>query len=167
MNILMVVANNGFRDPEAIEPKKILEDNGIKVTISALEAGSAVGDEGTVYNVDVPVADVKVEDYNGVAFIGGPDMAGKVNEPAHIDLARKFYDAGKLTTAICVAPAIFAHAGIVDGKTVTSWGGVKSVMSEAGGQFSDEGVLVDGTMITAAGPHVAQEYGEAILKALG
>lgn len=165
-SILMIVANNGFKDPEAAEPKRILEDNGIKVAISALETGSAVGAEGTVYSVDVPVADVKIEDYDGVAFIGGPDMVGKVNHPDHVDLARKFFDAGKITTAICVAPAIFANAGLIDGKNVTSWGGVKNVMSEAGGKFSNEDVVVDNTLITATGPHVAREYGEAILKAL-
>lgn len=162
----MVVANNGFRDEEALDPKKILEEAGHEVVISALSSGKAEGVEGAVLDVQVVVDDINVDDYDAVAFIGGADMVSKVNNPSHTGLAKKFFEAGKLTTAICVAPAILANAGIIEGKNVTSWAGVEDDLKDAGGNFIGGPVVRDELLITATGPSAAAEFGETILKAL-
>ena len=132
----MVVANNGFRDEEALDPKKILEEAGHEVIISALNPGEAEGVESAVLDVQVVVDDVNIDDYDAVAFIGGADMVSKVNNPSHIKLAQEFNKENKIVSAICVAPAILANAEIIEGKNVTSWAGVENDLKDAGGNFT-------------------------------
>ena len=164
--IAMVVANDGFRDPEALEPKEVLENAGAEVKIIAIEGGAAQGDEGAFLPVNETVGQVNVDEYDAVAFIGGPGMAAIVDNQELIGFAKKFFEAGKVTTAICVAPKILANAGVLSGKTATSWDGVKNDLANAGADVLEEDVVVDGKIITASGPRAAKAYGEAIVKAL-
>ena len=165
-NIAMVVANDGFRDPEAFKPKKVLENVGAKVSVVALEGGAAKGDEDGFLPVDYTVSQADINDFDAVAFIGGPGMAVLVKNQELVDLAKNFFEAGKLTCAICVAPAILAQADLIKGKKVSSWQGVEKEIEEAGGIYEGNRVSKDGLLITAGGPPVAKEFGEAIAKSL-
>ncbi len=121
---------------------------------------------GGKVNVDLSVGDVKVADYEGVAFIGGPGMVELVENSEFVKLAKEFYDAGKLTTAICIAPVILANAGILKGKKATVWSGAEEEIKKGGGVYTGKSVEVDGKIITANGPPAAEDFGEAIVEAL-
>lgn len=162
----MVVANDGFRDPEAFEPKQVLENAGAQVKIIAPEGGAARGDEGGFLPVDETIGQANADDYDAVAFIGGPGMARMVDNEELSDFAKKFFDAGKVTTAICVAPKILANAGILSGRAATSWEGAMEDLSNSGAEVLEEDVVVDGKIITACGPKAAKAFGEAIVEAL-
>ncbi|MBU0732013.1 DJ-1/PfpI family protein [Patescibacteria group bacterium] len=164
--IAMVVANDGFRDPEAFEPKEVLEKAGAEVKIIALEGGAAQGDDGGFLPVDETVGQANVDDYDAVIFIGGPGMTGLVDNQELIEFASKFNEADKVTTAICVAPKILANAGVLSGKTATSWEGVMEDLSNSGAEVLEQDVVVDGKVITACGPKGAKAFGEAIVEAL-
>lgn len=164
--IAMVVANDGFRDPEAFEPKEVLEKAGAEVKIIALEGGAAQGDEGGFLPVDETIDQADPKEYDAVAFIGGPGMAAIVDNQELIDFAKNFNEAGKVTTAICVAPKILANAGVLSSRTATSWEGVMEDLANAGAEVLEQDVVVDGKVITACGPKAAREFGEAIVKAL-
>ena len=166
MKIVLVVANNGFRDPEAEIPEQIIEEKGGEIVVSALETGQAIGDEGTIYNVDQVVAEIKPDNFEAVVFVGGPGMVGLVEDPEMIELAKNFYSKGKLTTAICVAPAILAYAHLISGKKVTAWDGVEEKMIAVGANFTGDKVSQDGLLITGSGPDAAKEFGETIVRAL-
>lgn len=85
--VLMILAEHPFRDPEYFDPKKVLEDAGIKVT-STSTAAVAKGAEGAEVKVDILFKDVKTEDYDAIIFIGGKGSAQYYDDPKAQELAR-------------------------------------------------------------------------------
>jgi protease I len=165
--ILMVVAPIDFRDAEYFEPRKIIEESGLSVNVTSIQGSTARSVDGKEIGLDANMNDIKTDDYAAVIFIGGPGMGEITGDESLQHLARKFYDAGKLTGAICVAPSILSKAGILEGKKATSWEGSKKDLEDGKADFTGEGVTVDGMIITANGPEAAKEFGEAVVKALG
>ncbi|MFA4833485.1 MAG: DJ-1/PfpI family protein [Patescibacteria group bacterium] len=165
-NILMVVAPRGFRDAEYSDPRKIFEEAGIKVQVASIQPGVAVGAEGLEVNVDLTVGQAEPEKFEAVVFIGGPGMLEIIDDESLQVLAKKFYQEGKITAAICAASAILAQAGVLEGKTAAGWSGVRETIEKGGATFSSQSVVTDGKIITADGPASAREFGEEIVEAL-
>ena len=162
----MVVAPEGFKDDECFIPKEILEKEGAVVQIASLNSGIATSENGKNLDVDFAADEVKAEDFDAVIFVGGAGMNEHVKEPSFVDLARDFYDKGKIVAAICVAPVILANAGILSAKSVTSWSGAEAELVEAGAIWTGELVQADGKIITARGPSAAGKFGRAMVKFL-
>lgn len=165
-NILMVVSPINFRDEEYNEPRRIFDQENIKVKIASIQGGTAAGAGGTEVEIDLTISEVNIEDFDVIVFIGGPGMAEIVDDESMQILAKKFYQTGKVTSAICVAPAILAKAGILKDKKATSWSGVSGVLTEFGAEYTGESVTIDANIITADGPESAKEFGEAIVNKL-
>ena len=164
--VLLVIAPKDFRDLEYFIPKKILEEGGLTTVTASIQYGLATGVEGGEVNVDMTVTEVNIDDYAAVVFVGGSGMGKILNDDTLGLLARRFYQSGKLVTAICVAPAIFARAGIVNGFRVTAWPDVKQRLVDAGAIFVEKNVVSDENFITANGPESAEEFARAILDRL-
>ncbi|MDD5086856.1 MAG: DJ-1/PfpI family protein, partial [Candidatus Nanoarchaeia archaeon] len=77
-----------------------------------------------------------------------------------------FYESGKITAAICIAPVILANAGVLDGKKATVFPSGKDDIMVRGADYTGEQVTQDGKVITANGPAAARSFGEAIVKEL-
>lgn len=165
-NILMVIAPRDFRDQEYNDPRKIFDNEGIKVKVASTQKGISIGADGTAVKIDLSIGEVKAEEFRAVVFIGGPGMVQIIDDENLQILAKEFYGAGKITAAICVAPAILAKAGILSSKKATAWPGVENELIAKGALFSQRSVVVDGKIITANGPASAREFGEEIVKAL-
>jgi protease I len=164
--ILMVVSPIDFRDKEYFEPRAIFEKAGMEVKTASIQSGTAKGADGGEVKIDLTVSDVNISDFDAVVFVGGPGMAQIVADDSLQALAKKFYNAGKLTTAICVAPSILARAGILDGKKATSFDSVKEDLKNGKADYTGNKVEIDGKIITANGPEAAEEFGEKIVEAL-
>jgi len=162
----MVVASIGFKDDECFIPKEILEGRGASVKIASLNTGRAKSELGKEFEIDYAVDTIKPANFDAVVFVGGPGMVDLVREPSFVDLARDFYDAGKLVAAICVAPLILAKAGILEGKTATSWPDAATDLEEAGAEYTGKAVTQTEKIITANGPAAAKDFAMAIIKAL-
>lgn len=162
----MVVAPKDFRDEEYLEPRQVLEQGGVEVKVASLNLGEAKGVGGAIAPIDAMVEQVSAADYDAVLFVGGPGMVNLVSDQRLTKLTKDFYETGKLTTAICVAPAILAKAGILAGKRATSWSGAKSDLTNGGANYTGESVTIEGKIITANGPATAKEFGERVLEAL-
>jgi len=164
--ILFVIAPQNFRDDEYFVPKEILESNNIEVATASKITGKITGAGGKVAEAAYKTQDIDPENYNGVVFIGGPGMVEMTNDPEFVNLAKKFYEAKKLTTAICAAAAVLANADLLRGKKATSWSGVAEVLKSSGANYTGNPVEIDGNIITGDGPQSAKIFGEAIAKAL-
>lgn len=164
--ILMVVAPKGFKDAECFIPKEIFEKAGASVQIASLNIGRAESEEGKSLEIDFAVDGVRVENFDAVVFVGGPGMAKLTEEPSFIDLASDFFEAGKLVTAICIAPVILAKAGILSGKPATVFESGSSDLEEAGAEYTGADVTQAEKIITANGPAASEKFAKAIIKAL-
>lgn len=169
--ILMVIASKGFRDEEYFVPREVMENAGFKVEVASDKPGVALGDDGGEVKVDLTLDKVRAEDFNAVAFIGGPGALKHLDNKESYQVARKFFNQKKPTAAICISPVILAKAGLLEGKRATVWtssldkSGKKKIESK-GAKFLDKNVVQDGNIITACGPKAAKEFGEAIVRAL-
>lgn len=165
MKILMVIAANGYQDTEYGTPKNILEKAGYEVvTTSTTEV--AKGSMGGKTTVEILMDKVNPADYNAVIFIGGPGSHDYFSYEPALNLAKDFYNAGKLTAAICAAPSILANAGILQGKTVTAFPDEAGNVKNKGATYTGAAVEQDGLIITGNGPEAANAFGEKIVEAL-
>lgn len=165
-NILMVIAPRDFRDEEFNIPKEIFIDNGYKITVGSIQSGEAIGANGTKTKIDIVASDVDVNQYDAVVFVGGPGMQQILDDDSLKMLAQKFNVSGKLVSAICVAPAILAKAGLLKNKKATGFTDVKSDIENNGGKYIDSPVAIDGNIITANGPKASNEFAKEIIKYL-
>ena len=162
----MVIAPLDFRDSEYFTPKKIFEEAGIEVKTASIQSGVARGADGGEAKIDLTISDADPTKFDAIAFIGGPGMAKIVGDESLQILAKKFFQADKLTTAICVAPAILARAGVLRGLEATSFPDVRADLEAGGAAYLDQAVVESGKIITANGPAAASDYADAILRNL-
>ncbi|MBW2971655.1 DJ-1/PfpI family protein [Candidatus Woesearchaeota archaeon] len=165
--ILMVIAPEGFRDEEFLEPKKVFEGAGAEVTVASKGVKVAKGKLGATADVDMDISEASADDYDAVVFIGGPGAAVYFDDPVALNLAQKSYNSGKVTAAICIAPSILANAGVLDGKQATSFESESRNIEAKSAGYTGKPVTVDGKIVTANGPAAAKKFGEAIVKLLG
>lgn len=168
--VLFIVAHEGFQPIEYSDPKEILQDGGVEVfTASNLPGTAKAAYGGEDVSVDLLVRDIKVADYDGIFFIGGPGALENLDNEESYDLAKKMSNGGKLWGAICISPRILAHAGVLKNKKVTGWDDddeLGQILTDVGAQYIHEAVVVDKKLITASGPRAAAEWGRKILENL-
>ena len=169
--VAAVIAFRGFRDPEYFIPVEVLKEAGAKVKTVSNKKGTAVGDDGGEASVDMLAGETRVKDFDAVFFVGGPGMGDNLDNQEFQKLARETLESGKVLGAICLAPALLAKAGLLEGKRATVWydyldkGAIK-ILKENGARFVDEDVVVEGRLVTASGPHAAEEFGRKLVDLL-
>ncbi|MBN2087740.1 DJ-1/PfpI family protein [Candidatus Peregrinibacteria bacterium] len=159
--VLSVIASEDFQDKEYEDSKDAIEAAGHEV-ITTSTMNIATGKFGLEVEVDILLSDVDVDDFDAILFVGGPGSEEYFDDPTALNLAQDFYNAGKLTTAICAAPAILANAGVLDEKNATCWDGVSDILIDNGANYTGKSVEIDGLVITADGPMSASKFGMAI-----
>lgn len=171
---IAVLMTDGFEQVEYTGPRDFLEQHGAVLTlVSPKGKGEQVQgmhhkDEGDKFPVDLAVSDAKADDYDGLLLPGGVANPDELRiDPASVALVKAFADAGKPIAAICHGPWTLIDAEAVKGKQVTSWPSLQSDLRNAGAQWRDEEVVVDGTLVTSRKPDDIPAFNAAFLKVLG
>jgi protease I len=165
LTVLLIIAFNQFRDEEYAIPKEIFTNASIMVTTASSQLGIATGKLGLKTKVDITLDQIEVKKYDAVLFIGGPGSFAYYDNPLCHKIAQAAVKAEKILGGICAAPGILAKAGVLKGKKATMFADT-GVMAENGATFINQGVVTDGTIITATGPETAKAWSETILKVL-
>jgi protease I len=125
-------------------------------------------DRGDTMPVDVPVAEARVQDYAGLVLPGGvanPDQLR--TDPVAVAFVRSFFEAGKPVAAICHAPWTLIEAGVVAGRTLTSWPSLQTDIRNAGATWVDEQVVVcengPNILVTSRKPQDLPAYCDAFV----
>lgn len=163
--VLSIIAPNGFQDIEYSDSKLALEESGHDVTTASSQP-HATGKLGLEVETDVLISEINPEEYDAIAFIGGPGIYDFFDNQDLQDMAKTFNENGKPTCAICAAPVILANAGLLMDKNVTSFEGEEGTLTAKGALYSGNDVEIDGNIITANGPSSAEKFGQAIADAL-
>lgn len=167
MKVVFILAPRGYQDLEYAIPKKILEEAGIEVITASKFGGACVGKLGGMVKESISLADIKVDQYAAVVFIGGPGAVMYQQDAEAHRLAQEALSGHKWLAAICIAPTILAYSGVLKGRKATVWNGDKCqerVLRYQGAKYSGEKVTVDGKIITANGPEAAEEFGKTLVK---
>jgi protease I len=152
-----ILAADMFERVELEKPRKALEDAGADVEIVSIHDGEIQGfdhfDPATTVKVDRTVEEASANDYDALLVPGGvgnPDqLRGDENAVAFV---RAFHDAGKPMAVICHGPWVLVESGVVRGKRLTSWPTLETDIRNAGGEWTDEEVVVDGNLVTSRKP---------------
>ncbi len=152
-----ILATDGFEESELAEPKKALEKAGAKIHVVAPHNGEINGwkltDWGRNARVDKELNEVSFEDYDALVLPGGVMNPDKLRmDTRAVAFVKKFFDAGKPVAAICHAPWTLIEADVVKGRTMTSWPSLQTDLRNAGANWIDEAVVVDGNLTTSRKP---------------
>ncbi|MDD5686332.1 MAG: DJ-1/PfpI family protein [Elusimicrobia bacterium] len=162
--VVMIIAKNGFRDEEYLQPKDILTKAKIEIVTASSSKGIAKGMLGATVSVDVTIDEINIKDYVAVIFVGGSGSEEYWdNKQAH-KIARetvKYKD--KILAAICIAPVTLARAGVLKGKKATVFSSEEGELKKYGVNYTGKNVEVDGKIVTASGPQAAKEFGQKVL----
>jgi protease I len=164
--VLIVIAKNKFRDEEYLEPRKVLEAAGAVITVASSSLNTAEGMLGLKVKPDILIGNVKESDYDGIVFVGGGGASEYFDSPVAHKLARNFFEHGKLTSAICIAPATLANAGVLKGMKATSFPSSEAALKAIGAVLTKSDVVVDGNVVTGVGPKAARKFGEKLVEVL-
>jgi protease I len=152
-----ILVANGFEQVEMTEPKKALEEAGAKTSIVSPESGKVKGwkltEWGDEFPVDMPLENAKADDFDALVLPGGvmnPDKLRR-NEWA-LQFVRAFFESGKPIAAICHGPWTLIDAGVVEGRTMTSYPSIQTDLKNAGAKWVDKEVVVDNGLVTSRKP---------------
>ena len=152
-----ILITDGFEQVEMTEPRKALDAAGAETSIVSPK-GERVrawkftewGDE---YPVDVPLDGARPEDFDALLLPGGvinPDTLRM--QPAAVAFAKAFLDSGKPVATICHGPWTVIEAGAARGRRLASWPSLKTDIENAGAEWVDQEVCVDGNLVTSRKP---------------
>lgn len=166
---IAVIVADMFEDSEYKKPVEAFKLAGHKITNIGLEKGAVVKGKksGTPVRIDESVKNVNKEDFDALLIPGGysPDKL-RADDNA-VDFVKKFMKSNKPVFAICHAPQILITAEEIKGRKVTGWKSIVQDIINAGAEFVDEEVVVDGNLVSSRQPKDLPAFIRESLKKLG
>lgn len=155
--MIAILLADGFEEIEALTPLDVLRRAGLDVKTVAITSKIAIGSHGIPVVCDLCADEVNYDEVSAVIFPGG--MPGSLNLDAS-PVSDKMIDSvnkkGGIIAAICAAPLVLGHRGLLEGKRATCYPGFEKELR--GALATGESVVVDGRIVTAKGMGVALEF---------
>jgi protease I len=167
--VVFAIAHTGFQPVEYSIPKQILLDAGMRVITASNQEDDATDKDGKTVKIDTTIGKLDPSKYDALFFIGGPGCLENLDNETSYTALQNAYGADKIVGAICIAPYILAKAGILQDKEATGWNDdniLEEIFKKHNATYIQNDVVVDGRIITAAGPHAAEQFGFAIVRLL-
>lgn len=166
---IAVLAADGFEKVELAVPVTALRAEGADVDIVSLRRGRIRGvnlhEPATRVAVDKIVSDASVGDYDALFIPGGfinPDLLRQ--SAAVRQFVRDFNATGKPIATLCHGPWVLASAGLADGRTMTSWPGVRDDLVNAGATWVNDAVVRDDNLLTSRGPQDLEPFVKSLIQ---
>jgi protease I len=152
-----VLVTDGFEQVELTEPRQALDRAGALTRVVSPKEGLVKGwnftDWGDNVTVDVHLDDASPDDFDALLLPGGvmnPDTLRM--QPDAVAFVKAFFDAGKPVAAICHGPWTVIEAGAARGRQIASWPSLKTDLRNAGAEWIDQQVVVDGNLVSSRKP---------------
>jgi protease I len=167
--IAFLTANEGVEQIELTEPWSAVREAGAEVELLAPESGQVQAfnhlDKGDTFDVDRVVGETDPGEYDGLVLPGGvanPDQLR--SKPEALEFVRSFFVAGKPVGVICHGPWTLIDAGVVEGRTLTSWPSLQTDLRNAGANWVDEEVHVDDGLVSSRKPDDLEAFTAKIVE---
>jgi protease I len=167
--IAFLTANEGVEQVELVEPLQAVREAGAEAELLAPEAGEVQAfnhlDKADTFQVDRAVGEADPGDYDGLVLPGGvanPDVLR--TKPEALEFVRGFFAAGKPVGVICHGPWTLIDAGVVKGRTLTSWPSLETDLRNAGADWVDEEVHVDQGLVSSRKPDDLEAFKAKIVE---
>ena len=170
--IAFLVANVGVEQVELTSPWQHVKDAGAEPVLIAPEKSEVQAmngdiEKGDTFSPDLAVADADAEDFAALVLPGGVANPDRLRtDPAAVALVKSFAASGKPIAAICHGPWTLVEAGVLTGKTLTSWPSLQTDIRNAGGSWADREVVTstDGgyPLVTSRKPDDLDAFNQAL-----
>ncbi|KAF8361519.1 djr-1.1 [Pristionchus pacificus] len=164
----LILLADGAEEMEVIITSDVLRRAGIEVTLGGLFGMEPITCARKARLLpDASVDEAAKEKHDVIILPGGLPGSETLAKTAKVgDILRSQLSCGGFIAAICAAPIAFASHSIQKGATLTSFPGVRGKLEEAGYNYSEDRVVVDGKMITSRGPGTAFEFALKLVEIL-
>jgi protease I len=160
---LIFLPKKDFNEEEFTIVRKRLLKAGKQVFITSNDYSVCSGSKGMKVKSDTSFYNVNVNNFGAFILIGGIGSKSYwKNESLH-KIIKKFFEAKKVIGAICSSPVTLAKAGILQNKKATCYSEDKMELINAGIDYQDQNVVVDGNVVTANDSRSALQFAEAVL----
>ena len=164
-----ILVAEGFEQVEMTAPRKALDEAGAQTKIVSPAKGEVQGwnhfTHADRFPVDVPLEQANAGDFDALMLPGGvanPDQL-RMN-PKAVQFVRSFFEEGKPIGVICHGPWTLIEAGVVDGRTITSWPSLKTDLENAGAKWVDQEVVVDRGLVSSRNPKDIPAFNRKIVE---
>ncbi|MDQ1720578.1 MAG: protease [Pseudonocardiales bacterium] len=166
-----ILAADGVERVELEQPRNALQEAGASTDLLSLQDGEIQArdndlDPAGTFGVDGLVADASVEDYDALLLPGGTVNPDKLRiDDGAVGFVRDFVNSGKPVAAICHGPWTLVEAGVVSGRTLTSYPSIRTDLRNAGATVVEQEVAIDSNLITSRSPDDLPAFCAAIVEA--
>jgi len=164
-----ILATDGFEQSELLEPRKALQQAGATTEVVSPKGGRIRGwnrtEWGQEVDVDKSLEEADPEEYDALVLPGGvmnPDKLRAI--PAAVSFAKSFFQADKPVAAICHGPWTVIESDAAKGHRMTSWPSLQTDLRNAGAEWVDEEVVVDGKLVTSRKPDDIPAFNRATIE---
>ncbi len=166
-----ILVSDGFEQVEMTAPRDALQHQGYTTVIVSPKPGKVQGfrhhDKGEQFEVDLPLAQASAQDFDAVLLPGGVINGDQLRTvPEALRFVRDMDDDGKPVFVICHGGWILVSAGLVDGRTMTSWPTLRDDIINAGGDWVDSEAVVDGNWVSSRKPDDLPAFNQKMLDLL-
>ena len=166
-----VLVTDGFEQVELTGPRQALEDAGATVHILSDNTDQVRGwnhdQPADAFKVDGTFETARIDEYDAVLLPGGVFNADQIRSlPKAQELVKRADHAGKPIAVICHGAWLLVSAGLVEGRTLTSWNSLKDDISNAGGHWVDRPVVKDGLLISSRKPDDIPVFSKQLIETL-
>jgi protease I len=166
-----ILITDGFEQVEMTEPRRALDEAGAETRIVSPKDGAVKAwrftEWGDQFPVDVRLNSARPDEYDALLLPGGvinPDTLRTI--PEAVAFAKGFFDGGKPVASICHGPWTIIEAGAARGRRLTFWPSLRTDLRNAGADWVDEQVVVDGNLVTSRKPDDIPAFNRAVITLL-
>jgi protease I len=167
-----ILVTDGFEEVELLEPRRALDEAGADTRVVSPKPDRIRGwnftDWGDELPVDVPLDRARPDDFDALLLPGGVINPDKLRiEPAAVAFAKAFFDADKPVAAICHGPWTIIETGAARGRRIASWPSLRTDLRNAGAEWVDEPVVVDGHLVSSRKPDDIPAFNREMITLFG
>jgi len=164
-----ILVTDGFEQVEMVEPRNALDREGAQTVLVSpkdekVRAWKFV-DWGEEYAVELPLDSASSSDFGALLLPGGVINPDKLRMlPKAVAFVKAFFDDGKPVAAICHGPWMIIEAGAARGKRIASWPSLKTDLRNAGAEYTDQQVVVDGNLVSSRKPDDIPAFSQSMIE---
>lgn len=169
---IAILATDGVERRELAEPRDAVGKAGATVELLSLHDGEIESrdhdlEPAGTFQVDRHVEGASVDEFDALVIPGGTVNADKLrSDESAVAFVRRFVESGRPVAVICHGPWVLIDAGVIEGRTVTSYPSLRVDLRNAGAKTVDEEVVVDGNLITSRTPDDLPAFCDALVNAV-
>lgn len=165
---IAILVENGFEQVELTGPQKALNEAGANTRIVSPQHGQVRAwnfkEWGDEFAVDVELTRAQPGEYDALLLPGGVMNPDKLRmQPKAVEFVKTFFDAGRPVAVICHGPWTVIEAGVARGRRIASWPSLKTDLRNAGAEWVDEEVVVDGNLVSSRKPDDIPAFNREVL----